>query len=83
LQSHTLITCFIDAHGHVFNTGVQVLWANLLPQPNNKKLGIIMGFGYDDSPLRNPISPSEYPGNMVGKYACLRFAFAIAQALAM
>ena len=36
LQGHTLIPGFIDAHGHVFNTGVQALSANLLPKPDGK-----------------------------------------------
>lgn len=73
LQGKTLIPGFIDSHGHVFNTGIQALSANLLPAPDgmvndipalqqilrewaahpkNKKLGVIMGFGYDDSQLK-------------------------------
>jgi predicted amidohydrolase YtcJ len=90
LQGHTLIPGFIDAHGHVFNTGVQALSANLLPkpdgkvnniqvlqetlrewaaQPNNKKLGIIMGFGYDDSQLEEQRHPTRDELDAVSKDA--------------
>ncbi|OWY37373.1 amidohydrolase [Xenophilus sp. AP218F] len=80
LQGKTLIPGFIDAHGHVFNTGVQALSANLLPQPDgkvnsiaalqqtlrewaaapqNQKLGIVFGFGYDDSQLAEQRHPTR------------------------
>ena len=88
LQGHTLIPGFIDAHGHVFNTGVQALSANLLPapdgqvnnipalqqtlrewaaKPNNKKLGVIMGFGYDDSQLAEQRHPTRDELDAVSK----------------
>lgn len=34
LGGKTLLPGFIDAHGHVFNTGLQALAANLLPKPD-------------------------------------------------
>ncbi|XZG70471.1 amidohydrolase [Chitinibacteraceae bacterium HSL-7] len=34
LQGKTMIPGFIDAHGHVFNTGIQALSANLLAPPD-------------------------------------------------
>lgn len=34
LQGKTLIPGFIDAHGHVFNTGIQAFSANLLAPPD-------------------------------------------------
>jgi predicted amidohydrolase YtcJ len=34
LGGKTLLPGFIDAHGHVFNTGLQALSANLLPRPD-------------------------------------------------
>jgi predicted amidohydrolase YtcJ len=36
LQGHTLLPGFIDAHGHLFNAGVQALSANLLPPPDGE-----------------------------------------------
>ncbi len=36
LAGHTLIPGFIDAHGHVFGTGIQALSANLLPPPDGE-----------------------------------------------
>ncbi|EPA8366476.1 amidohydrolase [Vibrio fluvialis] len=34
LNGHTMIPGFIDGHGHVFNTGIQALSANLLAAPD-------------------------------------------------
>lgn len=34
LQGKTMLPGFIDPHGHVFNTGIQALSANLLPRPD-------------------------------------------------
>lgn len=34
LAGHTLLPGFIDPHGHVFNTGIQAISANLLPRPD-------------------------------------------------
>ena len=80
LQGKTLIPGFIDAHGHVFNTGIQALSANLLAppdgavnsiaalqqslrnwvaKPQNKAHGIILGFGYDDSQLKEGRHPTR------------------------
>ncbi|WP_306152081.1 amidohydrolase [Roseovarius sp. MMSF_3281] len=36
LEGHTLLPGFIDAHGHVWNTGFQALAANLLPPPDGE-----------------------------------------------
>ncbi len=36
LDGQTLLPGFIDAHGHVWNTGVQALTANLLPPPDGE-----------------------------------------------
>ncbi|MDV7104392.1 amidohydrolase [Vibrio sp. TH_r3] len=36
LKGNTLIPGFIDGHGHVFNTGIQALSANLLAAPDGK-----------------------------------------------
>ncbi|KLV10517.1 amidohydrolase [Photobacterium ganghwense] len=80
LHGKTLIPGFIDAHGHVFNTGIQALSANLLAEPDgsvdsisalqeslnawaskpqNKQHGIILGFGYDDSQLKEGRHPTR------------------------
>ncbi|WP_429158581.1 amidohydrolase [Aeromonas media] len=80
LQGKTLIPGFIDAHGHVFNTGIQALSANLLAppdgavtsiatlqqslrnwvaKPQNRAHGIILGFGYDDSQLKEGRHPTR------------------------
>lgn len=80
LQGKTLIPGFIDGHGHVFNTGIQALSANLLAppdgavtriaelqqglrdwaaKPQNKAHGIILGFGYDDSQLKEKRHPTR------------------------
>ncbi|WP_288843169.1 amidohydrolase [uncultured Deefgea sp.] len=80
LQGKTLIPGFMDAHGHVFNAGIQALSANLLAapdgqvkdiasmqqtlrdwsaKPENKKLGVILGFGYDDSQLAEGRHPTR------------------------
>lgn len=81
LQGRTLLPGFIDAHGHVWNTGFQALAANLLPPPdgegrdiaslisitrdwaaNNepaiRKIGWIIGFGYDDAQLEERRHPT-------------------------
>lgn len=34
LAGNTLVPGFIDPHGHVFNTGIQAISANLLPRPD-------------------------------------------------
>lgn len=88
LNGNTLIPGFIDGHGHVFNTGVQALSANLLAAPdgnvnniaalqqelkawaskeNNRKHGIIMGFGYDDSQLAEQRHPTRQELDEVSK----------------
>jgi predicted amidohydrolase YtcJ len=36
LKGKTLLPGFIDAHGHIFNTGIQALAANLLPPPDGQ-----------------------------------------------
>ena len=36
LQGRTLLPGFIDAHGHLFNAGIQALSANLLPPPDGE-----------------------------------------------
>ena len=36
LGGKTLVPGFIDPHGHVFNTGIQAISANLLPRPDGK-----------------------------------------------
>jgi len=36
LQGNVLLPGFIDAHGHVFNAGIQKLAANLLPPPDGE-----------------------------------------------
>lgn len=88
LQGKTLIPGFMDAHGHVFNAGIQALSANLLAapdgqvtdiaslqqtlrdwaaKPENKKLGVIMGFGYDDSQLSEGRHPTRQDLDAVSK----------------
>ncbi|MBT1063515.1 amidohydrolase [Bowmanella sp. Y26] len=36
LAGRTMLPGFIDAHGHIFNTGIQKLSANLLPPPDGE-----------------------------------------------
>lgn len=36
LGGKTMLPGFIDPHGHVFNTGIQAMSANLLPRPDGK-----------------------------------------------
>lgn len=36
LKGQTMLPGFIDPHGHVFNTGVQAVSANLLPRPDGE-----------------------------------------------
>jgi len=36
LGGKTLIPGFVDPHGHVFNTGIQAISANLLPRPDGR-----------------------------------------------
>lgn len=88
LQGKTLVPGFLDGHGHVFNTGVQALSANLLPkpdgnvndipslqkalkawadQPQNQQLGLIIGFGYDDSQLTEQRHPTREDLDAVSK----------------
>ena len=82
LGSKTMIPGLIDAHGHVFLTGIQALSANLLPPPDGEgaditslqrllkdwvaknqkatdKIGWIIGFGYDDSQLKEQRHPTR------------------------
>jgi predicted amidohydrolase YtcJ len=80
LGGATLVPGFIDAHGHVFNAGVQALAANLLAAPDGqvqsvaalqqtlrdwgggataRKLGWIIGFGYDDAQLQEQRHPTR------------------------
>jgi len=80
LGGKTLVPGFIDAHGHIFNAGVQSLAANLLAAPDGdvkdiaslqaklrawqqgntgRKLGWIIGFGYDDSQLKEQRHPTR------------------------
>jgi predicted amidohydrolase YtcJ len=82
LAGHTMIPGLIDAHGHVFATGIQALSANLLPPPDGEgadiaslqrllkdwaaknqaatdKVGWIIGFGYDDSQLKEQRHPTR------------------------
>ncbi len=88
LAGKTMIPGFIDGHGHVFNTGVQALSANLLAapdgnvsdiaslqaglrawaaKPENSKHGIILGFGYDDSQLKEQRHPTRQELDQVSK----------------
>lgn len=88
LDGRTMIPGFIDGHGHVFNTGVQALSANLLAapdgnvdsiaslqeelrtwvaKPENSKHGIILGFGYDDSQLKEQRHPTRQELDEVSK----------------
>ncbi|MEL4282057.1 MULTISPECIES: amidohydrolase family protein [Shewanella] len=88
LNGKTLIPGFIDGHGHVFNTGIQALSANLLAAPDghvgniadlqkalkawagkaeNSKLGIILGFGYDDSQLAEQRHPTRQELDAIAK----------------
>jgi predicted amidohydrolase YtcJ len=82
LGGKTMIPGLIDAHGHVFLSGIQALSANLLPPPDgegsdiaslqrllkdwatkNQKatanVGWIVGFGYDDSQLKEQRHPTR------------------------
>ena len=82
LNGKTLLPGFIDAHGHVFNTGLQALAANLLASPDGTvndiaalqqtlrdweknhperlaRTGWIIGFGYDDSQLKEQRHPTR------------------------
>ncbi|CAH0529065.1 N-substituted formamide deformylase [Allocatenococcus thiocycli] len=88
LDGKTIIPGFIDGHGHVFNTGIQALSANLLADPDgnvnsiallqeelrswvakpeNGKHGIILGFGYDDSQLKEQRHPTRQELDEVSK----------------
>jgi predicted amidohydrolase YtcJ len=40
LGGRTLVPGFVDPHGHVFNTGIQAISANLLPRPDGNVNGI-------------------------------------------
>jgi predicted amidohydrolase YtcJ len=82
LAGRTMIPGLIDAHGHVFNSGIQALSANLLPPPDGEgadiaalvrllkgwaaenekaaqKVGWVIGFGYDDSQLKEQRHPTR------------------------
>lgn len=88
LKGLTMIPGFIDAHGHVMNTGLQAVSANLLSPPDgpvtdiaslqdalrkwaavpgNKGQKFIIGFGYDDSQLKEQIHPTRYDLDAVSK----------------
>ena len=82
LAGNTMVPGLIDAHGHVFMSGIQALSANLLPPPDGEgsgiaslqrllkdwaaknqnatdKVGWIIGFGYDDSQLKEQRHPTR------------------------
>lgn len=88
LRGKTLLPGFIDAHGHVFNAGLQALAANLLARPDGKvndivtlqqmlsnwaekhperiaRTGWIIGFGYDNSQLKEQHHPTRDDLNAV------------------
>lgn len=88
LGGKTLIPGFMDGHGHVFNTGIQALSANLLAPPDgevtdiaslqqtlkdwyakaeNQQHGVILGFGYDDSQLKEKRHPTRQELDAVAK----------------
>jgi predicted amidohydrolase YtcJ len=88
LGGKTLVPGFIDAHGHIFNAGIQALAANLLAAPDgevkdiaslqaklsawhqgktSQKLGWIIGFGYDDSQLKEQRHPTRDDLDAVSK----------------
>ncbi|WP_407332869.1 amidohydrolase [Enterovibrio sp. 27052020O] len=88
LKGITMIPGFIDAHGHVMNTGLQAVSANLLSPPDgpvtdipslqnalrqwaeiptNKAQDFIIGFGYDDSQLKEQLHPTRYDLDAVSK----------------
>lgn len=88
LKGLTMLPGFIDAHGHVMNTGLQAVSANLLSPPDgpvtdiatlqetlrkwaavpgNKGDHFIIGFGYDDSQLKEQIHPTRYDLDAVSK----------------
>ncbi|MCR9016645.1 amidohydrolase [Aquiflexum gelatinilyticum] len=90
LNGKTLLPGFIDAHGHIFNTGIQALAANLLPPPDGEgqdiqslldiladwkgknqdvidKFNWIIGFGYDDSQLKEKVHPTAEDLDKVSK----------------
>ncbi|TKB45968.1 amidohydrolase [Thalassotalea mangrovi] len=90
LAGKTLVPGFIDGHGHVFNTGIQALSANLLAAPDgkvnniaalqeelkswfanpeNSKHGMVLGFGYDDSQLKEQRHPTRQELDEVSKDA--------------
>lgn len=41
LDGKTMLPGFVDPHGHVFNTGIQAISANLLPRPDGKVNDIV------------------------------------------
>ena len=80
LRGKSLVPGLIDAHGHIFNAGLQALAANLLAAPDgdvvdiaglkarlnswhngktSRKLGWIIGFGYDDAQLKEQRHPTR------------------------
>ncbi len=88
LGGKTLIPGFMDGHGHVFNTGIQALAANLLAPPDgevtdiaslqqtlkdwyakaeNQQHGVVLGFGYDDSQLKEKRHPTRQELDAVAK----------------
>ncbi|GGO70226.1 amidohydrolase family protein [Bowmanella pacifica] len=46
LAGKTMLPGFIDAHGHIFNTGIQKLSANLLPPPDGEGADVAVIFLY-------------------------------------
>jgi predicted amidohydrolase YtcJ len=55
LAGKTMIPGLIDAHGHVFGTGIQALAANLLPPPDARRAG--PGLHHPADRDRAPVEP--------------------------
>jgi predicted amidohydrolase YtcJ len=61
LEGKAMLPGFIDPHGHVFNTGIQAISANLLPAPD--------GGVNDIATLQNTLKVwAEQNGKITGKY---------------
>lgn len=90
LKGRVLLPGFIDAHGHIWNTGFQSLAANLLPPPDGEahdmasimrimkqwvaenqhaidEMGWIVGFGYDDTQLKEQRHPTAADLNEISR----------------